>query len=117
MPSTAGVDTLLDQLLAATESLRDSAGSFAAEQAADLLARRRQLVSSLASAMRASDLTAQQRDKLQRALQLGDEAREALLITRETCRGELQENLAGRRLNESFKPYRPKRRGGLNIKL
>jgi len=117
MPNSAGVDTLLDRLLAATESLCDSARVFAAEQASDLLARRQQLVSSLQSAIRMTDLTDQQRGKLERAVQLGDEARQALLIKRETSRRELQEKLAGRHLSESFKPYRPKKLGSLNIKL
>ena len=117
MPNSAGVDTLLDRLLAATESLCDSARVFAAEQASDLLARRQQLASSLRSAIQITDLTAPQRDKLERAVQLGDEARQVLLIKRETSRRELQEKLAGRHLSESFKPYRPKKLGSLNIKL
>jgi hypothetical protein len=117
MPTSAGVDTLLDRLLATTESLRDSARTFVAEQAADLLARRQQLASSLRSAIQTTGLTDQQREKLERAVQLGDEARESLLIKRETSRRELQEKLAGRHLSESFKPYRPKKLGSLNIKL
>jgi len=117
MPTSAGVDALLDRLLVATESLRDAACAFAADQASDLLARRQQLVSSLGSAVRITHLTEQQRAKLERAVQLGVEARQALLIKRETSRRELQEKLAGRHLNESFKPYSPKKLGSLNIKL
>lgn len=117
MPSSAGVDTLLDHLLVATESLLHSARAFAPEHASGLLVRRQQLVSSLSSAVRLTDLTEQQRGKLERAVQLGDEARHALLIKREISRRELQDKLAGRHLNESFKPYRPKKLGNLNIKL
>jgi hypothetical protein len=67
--------------------------------------------------MPAAALTEQQRAKLERAVRLGDEARQTFLIQRETSRRELQEKIAGRRLNESFKPYQPKKLGGLNIKL
>jgi hypothetical protein len=97
--------------------LRDSTHTHAAEHAAELLAQRQQLVSSLHAGMPAAGLTEQQRGKLERAVRLGDEARQALLIQRETSRRELQEKIAGRRLNESFKPYQPKKLGGLNIKL
>ena len=117
MPTSAGVDALLDRLLEATESLRDSARAFAPEQASELLSRREQLVSSLRSAVRLDDLTEQQSGKLQRAVDLGDDARQALLIKRETSRRELQEKLAGRQLNQSFEPYRPKKLGNLNVKL
>lgn len=117
MPTPAGVDALLDNLLATTESLCDSARAFGAEQASDLLTRRQQLASSLRSAIQNTDLTAQQRGKLERAVQLGDEARQVLLVKRETSRHELQEKLAWRHLNESFKPYRPKKLGSLNVKL
>jgi hypothetical protein len=108
---------LLDRLLAATEGLRDSARAFAANQVSDLLAHRQQLAASLQSALGSAPLTAEQLLKLQRAAAVGEEARQALLIKRETTRGELQERLTGRHLNESFKPYRPKKLGRLNVKL
>jgi hypothetical protein len=117
MSTSAGVDVLLDRLLAATESLRDSSRALATEQASTLLMRRQQLVSSLQSAVQRTGLTDPQRTKLARVLELGNDARQALLIKRETSRRELQEKLAGRHLNESFKPYRPKKPGNLNIKL
>ncbi len=121
MSTSDAVDTLLDHLLAATEALRDSTRTRASEQAGGLLARRRQIVSALTSALGseapASSLTQPQRRKLERAVQLGEDTRQALLIQRETSRGELHDALASRQLNESFKPYRPKRPGGLNINL
>jgi hypothetical protein len=117
MPNFAGVDVLLDHLLSATQALRVASQSFVAGEASDLLARRRQLVASLSSAVQKSKLTAEQILKLEQAIQLGDEARQALLIKRETSRCELQEKLAGRHFSESFKPYRPKKLGSLNIKL
>lgn len=117
MEASAGVDALLDRLIAATEELRDSARAFASTQATDLLERRRQLAASLQSALRHRSLSEEQRLKLQRAARLGEQTRQALIIKRETARQELQEALAGRRLNESFKPYRPKKLGRLNIKL
>jgi hypothetical protein len=115
--STPDTDVLLDHLLAATESLRDSAHGPVTGQAADLVAQRQQLIAALRSSTPVAGLTPQQRDKLEGALRLGDQARQALLIQRETSRRELREALAGRRLNESFKPYQPKKLGGLNIKL
>jgi hypothetical protein len=104
-------------LVATTESLRDSARAFVASQAFDLLTRRQQLASSLRSALENSSLTEQQRLKLERATELGEEARQALLVKRETARRELQERLAGRHVNESFKPYRSKKPRRLNVKL
>jgi hypothetical protein len=115
--SPSDVDTLLDRLLTTTEELRDSARAFGVAQASDLMVRRGQILSSLASPLRAAELSGQQRDKLERAMHLGDEARQELLIHRETSRRELQESVAGRRVNESFKPYRPDKSSGLNIKL
>jgi hypothetical protein len=117
MPSPAGIDALLDRLVATTESLRDSARGFIPSQAFDLLTRRQQLASSLRSALENTSLTKEQRLKLERATEVGEEARQALLVKRETARGELQERLAGRQLNESFKPYRPKKPRRLNVKL
>jgi hypothetical protein len=117
MPSPAAADSLLDELVATTESLRDSARSFGADQASELLEARQKLLSSLRAAYFNTNLTAEQRRKLEQALRLGGEAREALLVRRETSRGELQEKLAGRHLSEAFKPYRPKKLGRLNIRL
>lgn len=117
MSTSAGVDVLLDRLLAATESLRDSARALAAEQASDLLVLRQHLVSSLHSALQRTALTEPQRTRLAQVVEMGNDARQALLIKRETSRRELQEKLAGRHLNESFKPYRPKKLGNLNVKL
>lgn len=108
---------LLDRLMATTESLCDAARVFATDHAADLLARRGELAASLQSALRQGALTADQRHKLEQVIRLGEQASQALLIKRETSRSELQEKLAGRHLNESFKPYRPKKLGTLNIKL
>jgi hypothetical protein len=117
MSSSAGVDTLLDRLLATTEALRDSARVFAVSQASDLLAQRQDLASTLQSALQSASLTEDQRRKLERATELGAQARQALLIKRETTRRELQQQIAGRHFNERFKPYRPKKLGSLNIKL
>lgn len=117
MPTSAGVDMLLDRLIATTEELRDSARAFSATQASGLLARRQQLTSSLQSTLQTTNLTKEQRLKLEQVTRLGEQTREAFLIKRETTRKELQETLSGRRLNESFKPYRPKKLGRLNIKL
>lgn len=71
----------------------------------------------MSSALENSYLTDEQRLKLERAAELGEEARETLLIKRETARSDLQERLAGRHLNESFKPYRSKKPRRLNVKL
>jgi hypothetical protein len=116
-PSPPNRDALLDRLLATSEALRDAAGAFAANQASDLMARRQQLTASLQSALEGAPLTADQRRKLEQATAAGEQARQALLVKRETARSELKEGFASRSLNKSFKPYRPKRLGRLNIKL
>jgi hypothetical protein len=113
----ANADLLLDRLLTTSESLLDSIRALAGEQASELLARRQQLASSLRSVLQRNGLTTEQRGKLGQAVALGDEAREALIIKRETSRRELQEKLARRQIRESFQPYRPRKAGRLNIKL
>ena len=111
MPA-ANVDELLDQLLETTETLLRSP-----EKAPDLLEQRKRLIDAVKQRVGQRRPQPNQLEKLNRALALGEQARQPLTVQRETALVEMKQLKTSRQVQESFKPYRPNKPAKLNIQL
>ncbi len=105
-------DKLLDRLLETSQSLAGNP-----EGASQLVPERARLIESIRELAGDAALRADQLEKLEQVLALGDQARQPLTVQREVVLDELKKTRAARQAQESLKPYRPDKKGRLNIKL
>ena len=109
------IDDLLDQLLACSETLAESAGG-AADSFQAVLNERASLVHRLVEAGKTTPLSASHSARLRQVLELGERARFPLAATRENLRARLRDVRQSRQSRKALTPFRSTTGRRLNIK-
>ena len=113
--TTQSIDDLLDQLLAFSETLAGGAPGGASDTLQAVLNERASLVHRLVDLGKTTPLTASQTARLQRVLDLGEQARFPVAAKRENLRARLRDLRQSRQSRRALMPFRSTNGRRLNI--